>query len=83
MKLSYCESVTASAISPWCIRELGPKGLCPGGGVDTESLCGRVKTHYGWDIVTVEVTPDNSARVEACPRCREMVRLAALGPGKT
>lgn len=50
MKYSLCESVTASSISPWCIRPLTETGKHLTGGVDTPSLCGRVREHYGWDL---------------------------------
>lgn len=47
---SFCEAVTASNISPWCIRELSAKGRMLSGGIDSDSLCGRVRSPYGWDI---------------------------------
>jgi len=48
--LSFCESVTASSLSPWCVRKLTSAGKKLGGGVDTESLCGRVRLGSGWDL---------------------------------
>jgi hypothetical protein len=44
---SFCESIWAGPTSSWHIREL-PGARRLGGGIDTVSLCGRVKT--GWDL---------------------------------
>ena len=63
--LSFCESVTATSISPWCIRPLTKNGRKCSGGVDTASLCGRVRIGFGWDI-DVLVTFNHP---KACPRC--------------
>jgi hypothetical protein len=50
-KFSLCESVSASGHSPWHIRELSKNDrLKLSGGIDTGSLCGTVKTPYGWDL---------------------------------
>lgn len=38
---AYCERATA-VLNTWHIRPLGERGLRPTGGIDTESLCGRV-----------------------------------------
>lgn len=65
VKYSFCESVTASSISPWCIRELSSDGRMLGGGVQTNSLCGRVKSPHGWDI-DVRV---NTTHPHACAKC--------------
>lgn len=78
MKLSFCESVTATSISPWCIRELGDKGPMYGGGVDTPSFCGRVKPvemkgFGGWDLHP-EVTEATLSGKHVCPRCLEEYR---------
>lgn len=63
---SFCESVTASSISPWCIRELDPAiGRKCGGGIDSDSLCGRVKAQHGWDL-EVRV---HAFHPSACPKC--------------
>jgi hypothetical protein len=61
---AFCESVTG--IGPWHIRKLGPAGLKLGGGIDTPSLCGRLRPlgdHTaerlgggGWDL-EVRITP--------------------------
>lgn len=53
MEFSFCESVTASSISPWHLRKLTKVGRKLGGGIDTPSLCERVK--QGWDL-EVEIT---------------------------
>ena len=44
---SFCESIHGS-FNTWHIRLLTPAGRKLGGGIDTESLCGRV--NHGWDI---------------------------------
>jgi hypothetical protein len=49
---SFCESMTATARSAWHIRPLTEKGMKPGGGADTLSLCDR---NVSWDI-EVEIT---------------------------
>ena len=67
--VSFCESVTATSISPWCIRDLTTRGRLPGGGVDTASLCGRVSVGWGWDLPRPEVAPNIDGR-HVCPKCR-------------
>ena len=62
---SFCESVHASSISPWCIRLLTEVGRKCGGGIDTPSLCGRVAKEWGWDL-EVPVTLDHPS---ACKKC--------------
>jgi hypothetical protein len=47
---SFCESNCAAPRSPWHIRELTTKGRKLGGGIDTPSLCERVKAGGGWDL---------------------------------
>jgi hypothetical protein len=67
-KLTFCESVSASGNSPWHLRwRTGEKKL--GGGVDTDSLCGRVKAPHGWDL---EVDPHKTGveHDHVCTRCR-------------
>jgi len=46
-KYSFCETVTASSVSPWHIRELTAVGRKLGGGADTLALCGR---EVSWDL---------------------------------
>ena len=62
---SICESVHASSRSPWHIRpNTGPLKL--GGGIDTPSLCGLVKS--GWDIGPPAV--EDVAHADfMCPAC--------------
>lgn len=70
---SFCESVTASSISPWCVRRLTPIGRKLSGGIDTDSLCGRVKAPHGWDLESRVVLSHPSM----CPRCKaELERQA-------
>ena len=68
---AFCESVTASAISPWCIRKLTSNGLKFGGGVDTSSLCGRVREGSGWDIDVPVKLPHS----KACHPCSEILKF--------
>lgn len=63
---SFCESITATGSSPWCVRILTDNGLFFGGGVDTESLCGRVRVGSGWDL-NVKFDPD---RPNICHVCK-------------
>jgi hypothetical protein len=59
---SFCESVTASALSPHHIRKLTDVGLKLGGGVDTPTLCGKdIHITNGWDTSVVE--PDDGPRL--------------------
>lgn len=65
--LSFCESVTATGLSPWCLRWLDAAGPKFGGGVTTPSMCGRVRARFGWDI-EVAITPFH-LEANACPQC--------------
>ena len=65
-KYSFCESVTASSISPWHIRRLTDVGRKLGGGIDTSSLCGLVKPPYGWDLSADLNTDSNGHLCRAC-----------------
>ena len=67
---SFCESVHATSISPWCIRKLTDIGRKLGGGVDTESLCGRVEKVKGWDL-SVELD-NHHLNNNACKKCLEI-----------
>ena len=40
--LLFCASLTAGPLEPWCLRLVGPEGAMFYGGIDTESLCGKV-----------------------------------------
>ena len=64
---SFCESVTAGSLSRWHIRRLTSVGQKLGGGVDTDSLCGRVKSPDGWDLAT-KITERRLSEV-ACVDC--------------
>jgi len=66
VKLSYCESETATSLSPWCLRELTDTGRQFGTGIDTPSFCGRVRAGHGWDL-EVEVAFDEE---KICDKCR-------------
>lgn len=70
-KYSYCESCFATPFSPWCIRPL-IAGMKVGGGIDSDSLCGRVKMQEGgWDL-GVEV--DQSRTRSICSKCLDIYR---------
>lgn len=62
---SFCESVNALPLGPWHIRPLTEEGQKLGGGVDTDSLCGRVKAPMGWDVDV----PFSEKNLAACPKC--------------
>lgn len=72
---SFCERDTSSGLGSWCIRQMSDAGRKAGGGIDTASLCGRVKAHGGWDL-EVELT-DHHLSLNACAECvrryRELV----------
>jgi hypothetical protein len=70
---SFCESVSAGPQSPWHIRQLTKVGRKVGGGIDTVSLCGRVKN--GWDL-EVEMTDFHLAK-NACKDCLKVYRETA------
>ena len=70
VQYSFCESVTATSISPWCIRPLTEQGMKLSGGVDTPSLCGRVETRMGWDVAN----PVDVDDPKACPKCVELLK---------
>lgn len=81
---SFCESVIATSISPWCIRKLDETGRHLGGGITTPSLCGRVRPISreprglgGWDLgENVKIT---FGHTKACPRClAELLRQLDL-----
>jgi hypothetical protein len=70
--LTFCESVHATGNSPWHLRlREGEKKLT--GGVDTDSLCGRVKAPHGWDL-KVEPRQIGIEHDFVCSRCREKYR---------
>ena len=65
---AFCESVHAPPKGSWHIRRLGPAGLKLGGGIDTPSLCGRLRPFGdntperhgagGWDL-RVRILPQH------------------------
>lgn len=67
MTMSFCEPVHVTGPDPWCVRILTDAGLKFGGGVDTESLCGRVRKGQGWDV-KVKFDAEHE---HMCSRCRE------------
>jgi hypothetical protein len=82
-KFSYCESTTASSLSPVHIRELTSVGRKLGGGIDTPSFCGLVEPSGiwnnklqgrscpfgGWDL-PLEITLENAAQFASFSRDR-------------
>ena len=67
---SFCETATATSLSPWCVRPLTAQGRKLFGGVDTDSLCGRVTKRFnGWDL-RVGVELDHP---RLCPKCRAVL----------
>jgi hypothetical protein len=75
---SFCESATATSISPWCLRKVTPEvGQKFGGGVDTPSFCGRVKVRFGWDLEVPinDQTLQSSPIGRACPTCKPLYRF--------
>lgn len=69
---SFCEPVYVTGPAPWCIRKLTGTGRHVGGGVDSTSLCGRVKCHAdgglgGWDLTSACVV--SLDHPHACKQC--------------
>lgn len=75
-KYSFCESVVAGPLSPWHIRELTDNGKKLGGGIDTGSLCGRVRA--GWDlerdVVGYPLDVVTDGRRHVCKVCADKFR---------
>ncbi len=69
MKYSFCESTYATGESSWHIRELTDVGQRLGGGIDTPSLCGKVKPPWGWDL---KVNMSKHHLGHGCPKCKEL-----------
>lgn len=76
---AFCESIHAGGRSPWHVRRITPGvGLMLGGGIDTPSLCGRVRR--GWDL-RVRITPSHFAVPNlACPDCAAEYRRITSAP---
>ncbi len=80
---AFCESVTG--IGPWHIRKLSEAGLKLDGGIDTPTLCGRVRPFGdtadrvgggGWDL-NVRITeghlaPRSGIAKYCCTSCIEL-----------
>lgn len=62
-ELSYCETIHASATTPWHLRILTGAGKKLGGGADTKSFCGL---EVAWDL-DVEISLPHNDRV--CQTC--------------
>lgn len=78
MAWSFCEPDTVAGAAPWCLRPLTEAGQKFGGGVDTGSLCGRVRARHGWDI-DVPVTKDRLENPECmCPECAVQLEKESL-----
>ena len=67
--VSFCESVHVTGISVWHIRCLTNAGKKLGGGIDTPSLCGKVKVRAGWDL-DFDVA-QNCSKEHVCKECME------------
>lgn len=65
VEYSYCEPTWAAPLADWCIRPLTDVGRKLSGGVDTESLCGRVLVNQGWDL-DILVEPDKPGICKMC-----------------
>lgn len=70
---TFCESSSATGLSPWHIRCLSVKGPKFGGGADTPFLCNR-EYFNAWDI-RVEI--DAHHLQHACKACVEIFKKAA------
>lgn len=71
-RYAFCEPHTASGSGKWHLRRLTAIGHKPGGGIDTPSLCGRVRVHHGWDLLVV-ITEHHLAK-NTCPECLAVYR---------
>lgn len=70
IKFSLCEPSCAIANGIWHIRRLTKVGQKLGGGIDTPSLCGHVKTKQGWDLET-EICQELFNKRWICKGCWE------------
>lgn len=72
--LSFCESIHAGPTSPWHIRAREEDmPLKFGGGIQTTSLCGRVKT--GWDL---EVPVSKNHYDHTCKDCLAALKASGI-----
>jgi hypothetical protein len=71
IEFSFCEAQPPSG--KWHIRKLTAEGHKPGGGIDTASLCKRVKPRRGWDLLA----PMSATylRENTCPDCRSLYQV--------
>lgn len=66
--LTFCESITATSSSPWHVRETLEQKF--GGGINTNSLCGRVRaSRGGWDLDV----PFDSKHPAICLVCKKLL----------
>jgi hypothetical protein len=82
LKFYLCASDTATSQSFWHIRPACfEKKL--GGGIETGSMCGRVKAQHGWDLKTdlEEHVKLGSSRYYLCPRCLDIYEAWLARPG--
>jgi hypothetical protein len=86
---SFCEPVWATPTSKEHIRAVDEHGLKPGGGIDTDTLCGS-DVRRGWDLPT-PVTPERvrslasplpgDGRIFLCRTCADLYLDAENVPG--
>jgi hypothetical protein len=70
----FCEGAMSTGSSPWHLRRIGPAGIKAGGGIDTNSLCGRVSVRNGgWDLL---VRINAHHLLLACSSCAAQYRAA-------
>lgn len=92
LKFSLCESSQAAPKAKWHIRRLGNAGPKYGGGIDTPSLCGRVrpwgdpipgkkyKGYGGWDL-EIRIT-EHHLQNNVCPECRTLLLKESDNDGR-
>lgn len=75
MIYAFCEPHNCAPGRGWCIRVLSPLGLRTGGGIDTPSLCGRVKSlesggvgGHDFSLSVDDILEKDDAR-EVCREC--------------
>lgn len=94
-KYAFCESVHAMPLGSWHIRRIGEAGLKLGGGIDTPSLCGKLRPFGdnsaerrgtgGWDL-RVRILPRHleaapkGERPICCPECAAEYQKATHVP---
>lgn len=78
---TFCEPTHAGPLAPWCIRKMSPLGRKRGGGVDTTSLCGRVKPTdvggFGGSDLTHSLGQDDLEAEFTCRKC--LAKLREIG----